>query len=97
MGLSPQIMTEILPLKERKNYCSRFPFKSHNVKTVNYGTETIAFLGPKIWSIIPNNIRNSSTLLEFKRGIKRWKPSNCPCRLCKTYIAGVGFIEGVKA
>ena len=96
MGLSPQIMTEILPLKERNNYCSRFPFKSHNVKTVNYGTETISFLGPKIWSIIPNNIRNSSTLLEFKRNIKRWKPSNCPCRLCKIYIAGVGFIDGIK-
>lgn len=28
----------------------------------------------------------------FKNAIKTKKPSNCPCRLCKQYIAGVGFI-----
>ena len=28
----------------------------------------------------------------FKKAIKEWKPSNCPCRLCKTYISQVGFL-----
>ena len=28
----------------------------------------------------------------FKKRIKSWKP-NCSCRLCKTYLQGVGFIN----
>ena len=89
-------MNEVLPLKETNTYCSRFPFKSRNVNTVKYGTETISFLGPKIWDILPSYIRNSSTLLEFKRNIKQWKPIECPCRLCKTYISGVGFLDVIR-
>ena len=32
------------------------------------------------------------TLLEFKSKLKSWNPINCPCKLCKTYIGGVGYI-----
>ena len=37
-------------------------FKTTNVKSVNNGTETISFRGPQIWSIVPNNIKNSQML-----------------------------------
>ena len=92
-GISLEIMKEILPLKSTSNYSSRFPLQTRNIRTVNYGSETISFLGPKIWSIIPEEIKNSSTLIEFKSKIKKWKPINCPCRLCKIYISGVGFVN----
>ena len=95
-NLSPEIMKETLPLKDINNYCTKFPFKTRNVHTVNYGTETVSFLAPKIWLIIPDYIKNSSTLLEFKSKIKKWKPTNCPCRLCKTYITGVGFVNVIE-
>ena len=42
--------------------------------------------------MVPNNIKNSSSLNKFKSSIKSWKPNECPCRLCKKYIAEVGFI-----
>ena len=46
-GLSPEIMKDILPLKETNDYyCTNFPFKTRNVHTVTYGTETISYLGP---------------------------------------------------
>ena len=92
-GLSPEIMKQILPLKESNRYCSRFPFQSRNLHTVTYGTETISSLGPKIWHIIPDSIKNITALDEFKSKIKKWKPDLCPCRLCKTYIDGVGFVN----
>ena len=57
-NLSPDIMKLVIPLKGTNQYCSSFPFKSRNVDTVRYGTETISFLGPKIWSIIPNEFNN---------------------------------------
>ena len=91
-GLSPKIMNEVFSIKKNIEHCSRFPFKTSNVRTVTYGTNTLSYLGPKIWSILPNDIKESKSLLEFKRKIKKWKSEECPCRLCKTYIAGVGFI-----
>ena len=66
---------------------------SCKVKTVRYGTETITYLGPKIWSIIPDEIRESASLETFRQKIKLWKPNSCPCRICKKYIANVGFIN----
>ena len=35
-GLSPEIMNQVFPLKESNVHCSRFPFKTTNVKSVSY-------------------------------------------------------------
>ena len=94
-GISPKIMNKVFPLKESLNYCTRFPFKSRNVHTVAYGTETLNYMGPKLWSLVPNELREVKSLTEFKRNIKLWKPDKCPCRICKTYVAGLGFIERI--
>ena len=34
---------------------------SYKIKTVCYGTENITYLGPKIWLIIPDQIRGSAS------------------------------------
>ena len=91
-NISPKIMSLIFPLKETINYHSRNAFVTRNVHTVRYSTETLSHLGPNIWSIIPKNIRELKSLKQFKINIKLWKPDKCPCRLCKTYIPGVGFL-----
>ena len=54
---------------------------SHEIKTVRYGTETITYLGPKIWSIIPDKIRESASLKTFRQKIELWKPDSCPCHI----------------
>ena len=61
--------------------------------TVSYGTETISHLAPKIWEQVPDEIKNSNSLNTFKRKIKLWIPSSCPCRICKIYIQNLGFLE----
>ena len=91
-GISPKFMNEIFDLKGESKYCSKFCFKSRNVKTTKYGTETLSFLGPKIWYLVPKDIKDSVALDEFKRKIKSWKPVNCPCRICKIFVAGLCFI-----
>ena len=68
-------------------------WETGNVRTVHYGTETFSYLGPKIWDLLPNKIKESTTLYEFKQKIKKWKPEHCPCRLCKTFIPKLGFIN----
>ena len=92
-GYSPEIIQETFKLKERDIYCTKFPFSTRNVKTDSYGIQSLGFLGPKIWSIIPDNLKQLSSLNHFKNQIKKWKPIDCPCRLCKTYIYGVGFVD----
>ena len=43
---------------------------SYKIKTVRCGTETITYLGPKIRSIIPDQIRESTSLETFRQKIK---------------------------
>ena len=45
-----------------------------------------------IWNAIPINIKTATSLNDFKNRIKSWKPE-CSCRLCKTFLQGVGFIN----
>ena len=92
-GCSPEIMNDIFPLKDLTKYCTKFPFKTKNVNTEKYGIDTLSFLGPKIWSLIPQSIKDASSVKEFKNKIRNWQPEKFPCRLCKTFIAGVGFLE----
>ena len=63
------------------------------VRTVAYGTESIRYRGLATWELIPKEIRNSKSLLEFKKEIKSWKATNCACRLCKTFVPNLGFIN----
>ena len=63
-----------------------------NVNSVKYGTETITSLGGKIWKVFPNNWKELTSLSAFKSKVKNWETDECCCRLCKTYIQGVGFI-----
>ena len=67
-------------------------WEQSNIRTVTYGTETIRYRGPKTWAIVPQHIKESITLQEFKIKIKSWKPDMCDCRLCKTFVPELGFI-----
>lgn len=46
--------------------------RTYNVKSVQYGTETLPFIGSKIWFLVPSNVKNSDKLQIF------WKPDTCP-------------------
>ena len=85
--LSPQIMNEVFQVKSPAPYYLRDKNElfSRNPKTVAYGTESVSFMVPKIWSLVPQELKNPQSLYSFKKSIRKWKP-NCPSRLCKTYL-----------
>ena len=64
---------------------------SKNPKMVTYETESISFLAPKIWLIVPQEIKNFKSLDSFKKDAWKWKPI-CPCRLCEVYLQHVGLL-----
>ena len=93
-NLSPPLMKGIF--KENTNTYdlrNKRCWEPTNVRTVHYGSETIRYRGPKTWDMVPQNIKDSVSLTEFKSKIKTWKPNDCACRLCKTFIPQLGFID----
>lgn len=67
-------------------------YNSVNPRKVNTGVETLRNLGPKIWELVPKNMKSASSLSIFKTRISNFKFTRCPCRLCKDYIPNLGFI-----
>ena len=92
-GISPDLMKEVFPLNDDSGYSLRNnrTFKSRRVKSMRYGTYSLAYLAPKIWELVPNEIKALESLASFKSAIKKWKTTECPCRLCKTHIPQVRF------
>ena len=90
--LSPKIMDHVFPLKDKIRYPNQNIFVTRNIKTVSWGIENVTNLGPRVWQLIPEEIKNVPSLPIFKKKIRRWKPTNCPCRLCKVYVQCLGFI-----
>ena len=86
-------MKKILPVIENKRYPTPSIFETRNVHTTKFGIESLAHLGPLIWNIIPVDLKQIITLSQFKKKIKLWVPKNCPCKLCKDYIQGIGYIN----
>ena len=93
-GIAPKIMRLVFPTKPGIRYpWEKNIFQTHNIRTVTWGTEALSHFGPKIWSLLPLPLRKLPTLKQFKPAIRSWRPDNCPCRICKVYLAGVGFIN----
>ena len=91
-GICPQIMRKVFPTKPNINYPWENIFQTCNIRTVTWGFESVSHLGPKIWSLMPISLKKIPLLHRFKKAIRLWKPDMCPCRICKFYLAGVGFI-----
>ena len=56
-------------------------FKRRRVKSVWHGTESVSYLGPKIWDLVPNEIKESKSLNALKFKIKRGVSERCSCRI----------------
>ena len=67
MKLAPEIMNEVFVIIE-----SPYPlrnelrFKLRNIRTVRYGIEAAAFVGSRIWSYMPSELKESTSLNEFR-------------------------------
>ena len=95
MGISPKILNEIFRFSKNSVYSLRsgIQLEKPSINTVQFGSESTVYLWAKIWELIPENIRSSKSVDIFKSKIKKWVPWICPCRLCKTYVSQVDFVN----
>ena len=93
-GIARKIFGDIFSSNSRANYDLHYQseFSIPLVKPIFNGAETISYLDPRLWDLVPLEIKQEKSLAAFKMAIKIWKPHNCPCGLWKKYIAGIGFI-----
>ena len=93
-NLSSPKINSVFKLNSDSRYNLRqiLQFSRSLVKSVYHGTDSISYLGPKIWDILTDDYKTIENLNTFKNKIKKWKPKICPCRLCKVYIDRLGFL-----
>ena len=61
-------LQEVFQIKDQGDYFLRNQrdFVILTIKSVNYGLESIRFLGPKIWESLPNNLKNKESIESVK-------------------------------
>ena len=92
-GIAPKIMGEVIQIKNSViNLRKDTTFVERNISTMTYGEQSISYLAPRIWKLVPKDIKEIPTLKMFKHKVKSWIPEECPCRLCRTYIPNLGFL-----
>ena len=99
-GIAPTFMENIFSINENINSenvsantrsQSQF-YNPDNPRKVNTGLQTLRCIGPKIWDIIPKEIKNDTSLNIFKNKIRKFTFDKCPCRLCLVYVPNLGFL-----
>ena len=71
---------------------SHLEFNLPRVNTVRYGHNSLCYLGEKIWCLVPEQIKSANSVSQFKTMIKPWISDQCPCRLCKLSVHGIGYV-----
>ena len=83
-NISPSIFSEIFHRRDINYHLPINPdFAMSNVRSVFHGSESVSYLGSKIWDIVPLELKKLTSVVAFKKGIKQWKLKNCSWRLCK--------------
>ena len=61
-------------------------FSRYLLETLYHGTESTLNIGPKIGDLVPSGLNEIDDLKRFTQVIKKWKPENCSCQLCKVSV-----------
>ena len=75
------------------NLRSQTDFVRDCVNTLRCGLNSLSYFTPKVWDMIPLEIKNINSLQKFKTEIRKWAPENCSCYLCRPYLLNLGFVE----
>ena len=67
-------------------------FKRRNEHPYNL-RQNVEFLQPFLNFVHCETKSISYSLYNFKKVLKKWKPENCQCRVCKTFVKNLGFCE----
>ena len=85
--MSPEVPTETFVSETSLfNLRTNDTFERRQAHSVYHGTELLSFLGPKMWDILPAELKQSESLDSFKIKRKKWIHFKCLYRLRKPYM-----------
>ncbi len=82
-NLNPNFMNKMLQVKD-----ITYDLRDSNIlcqpkfNKIMYGEKTFSYYGTHIWNSIPNNIKESTSLDNFKTMLKVWEGPKCQCSMC---------------
>ena len=87
-GLSPVLNNDIFKLRGEQTYNLRklSQFYRPKVNSVYKGTKSVTFLGPKIWDLVPNELKDIGNLAAFKKQSKAGHQRNVLVGFVKTIL-----------
>ncbi len=82
-NLNPNFMNKIFQVKDI-NYGLRDSNMLCQPKfnKITYGKNTFSYYGTHIWNSLPNNIKESTSLDNFKTMLNAWEGPKCECSMC---------------
>ena len=93
-NLSVTIMNDIFqPRAVRYNLRSQIDFTRPNVNSEHFGISSLRYMAAKVWDMVPNDMKYVNEIETFKSNIRKWKPVNCHCKLCRDYASCVGYVN----
>ena len=55
--------------------------------------ESISYLVPKIWDVVPPQPQQNNSLNGFEKLIRKWITVDCPCSFCRNCSRVEGFMR----
>ena len=89
----PPIMKTFFDFRENRYSIRKFQeMRQQTVRTVRYGLEIALYRAPQLWSLVPTDLKSAPNVIQFKSKIKHWECTECPCKLCRTYLRNIGYV-----
>ena len=66
--------------------------RQQKIRTVWYGLETALYGAPQLWSLVPVDLKSLPNVNLIGSKIKQWECTECPCKLCKTYLKNIDYV-----
>ena len=73
--ISPDFLNEIF-IRKTTSYNLR---EKYVFGRIYHGTESIVYLRPKIWDLVPVELKEMQNLENFRNKVRKWKCIECPC------------------
>ena len=92
-NLSPKLMNEVFQLRHSNFNLRQARLFQTDVPKTEAFTNSIAIRSNQLWEVLPLEIQSSQSILEFKTKLSKWRCYECQCRICKTFIPNLGYID----
>ena len=91
-GYSPDIMNDVFHLRQNTYNLPNFYAYNTDVPRNNCMLNSVVYGANQLRETLPFDSKNSCSLELFKKRLKNWRCTRCPCQIFSMIIADVGYI-----